>query len=437
MQQMRYSKLHSDGVESGGGTDGTLLVAGRAGDRSLIREKLVESIFPLVEPGSPDGVHVWPSNSPCPIKLLFYAWSGHYQLPLDRREYLEILYLCSGSAICHVNGRALPFEEGDLAVIGSTPHHSIECRTSTPGRLAALFFDPDLIRCDGGGDGADYLAPFLVQDSEFPYVIPGKTGVSNQVLELMLRIRSELPASSHRACLAVRTYLKMLLMLLVNQYSAYTKTLEMFHQQQGALERLRPVFHYLGENCGNAIRVGDAARMCGMSESQFMICFRQVTGASFMKYLTQYRIQRAQDLLVKTDRSIADISLDTGYCDQSYFGAVFRKLVGVTPAAYRRRYHERHILGGHRPDHAISVAMPAGISHTSLPTACFINRSYVPPVAELGLKSAIRDSGESRSSVFETSSRKSEEQMRAWQGTQCRNCIRLPTNNGGNPLETR
>ena len=63
-----------------------------------------------------------------------------------------------------------------------------------------------------------------------------------------------------------------------------------------------------------------------------------------MKYLNQYRIQRAQDLLARTDRSIADISLDTGYCDQSYFGAVFRKLAGTTPAAYRRRYRRPQVL---------------------------------------------------------------------------------------------
>ena len=101
---------------------------------------------------------------------------------------------------------------------------------------------------------------------------------------------------------------------------------------------------YISENCGNTIQVGDAARMCGMSETQFMSSFKHVTGVSFMKYLNQYRIQQAQDLLVRTDRSIADISLDTGYCDQSYFGAVFRKLAGTTPAAYRRRYRRKQAL---------------------------------------------------------------------------------------------
>jgi AraC-like DNA-binding protein len=81
-----------------------------------------------------------------------------------------------------------------------------------------------------------------------------------------------------------------------------------------------------------------------MSETHFMSAFKHVTGVSFMKYLNQCRIQRAQDLLVRTDRSIADISLDIGYCDQSYFSAVFRKLAGTTPAAYRRRNRRQQAL---------------------------------------------------------------------------------------------
>jgi AraC-like DNA-binding protein len=265
-------------------------------------------------------------------------------MPTDGHEYFEVLYLCSGSAICHVQGRTFAFEEGDLLVLKSTLQNTIEWRTSPPGRMVALLFDPDLIRCDGAGDGAEYLAPFLLQDSDFPHVVTAKTGVPRDVLEFMLRIRSELPTSSPTARLAVRTYLKTLLMLLVNHYSRHTGTVQIYHHQQRAVERLRPVLQRIDENCGSAIQVGDAARMCGMSETQFMSAFKHVTGVSFMKYLNQYRIQRAQDLLVTTDRSIADISLDIGYCDQSYFSAVFRKLAGTTPAAYRRRYCRQEAL---------------------------------------------------------------------------------------------
>jgi AraC-like DNA-binding protein len=38
-----------------------------------------------------------------------------------------------------------------------------------------------------------------------------------------------------------------------------------------------------------------------------------------------------------TDKSVSDISQEMGFCDQSYFGTVFRKLVGMTPAGYRAK----------------------------------------------------------------------------------------------------
>src|SRR5262249_11029324 len=79
---------------------------------------------------------------------------------------------------------------------------------------------------------------------------------------------------------------------------------------------------------------------CGMSESHFMSFFKRATGQSFMAYLNHCRIERAQALLVMTDKSVSDISQEMGFCDQSYFGTVFRRLVGTTPARYRAKSRE-------------------------------------------------------------------------------------------------
>ena len=133
-----------------------------------------------------------------------------------------------------------------MAIIGSTLYHRIQCRSS-PVTIAVLFFEPDLIRCDGGSDSAEYLTPFLLQDSEFPHVVPAETGVPRRVFDMMLRIHSELPAFSARARLALETYLRMLLILLVNQYASYAGTVDAFQRQQRALDRLRPLFRYLAE----------------------------------------------------------------------------------------------------------------------------------------------------------------------------------------------
>jgi AraC-like DNA-binding protein len=313
--------------------------------RVHVPKRSCQDHFSVIEPQiNAEGVHVWPFDVSCPVDVLFMTEDGRHSLRMNRHGYFEILYLCSGSANCHIQDRLLPFNEGDLAIVGSTLYHRVECQ-STPLTLAALFFEPDFIRCEGGSDSAEYLTPFLLQDSEFPHIVPAETGIPSQVLELMLRIRSELPPLSPRGRLAVKTYLKMILMLLVNRYASYTGTVETFQRQQRDLDRLLPLFRYLGENCGTAIQVREASRICGMSESHFMSFFKRVTGLSFMKYLNHYRVERSQVMLVNTDEPMATISQEMGFCDQSYFGTVFRRLVGMTPAAYRRRFRTKNGSG--------------------------------------------------------------------------------------------
>ena len=296
-----------------------------------------EDHFCLVEPQiNAEGVHVWNFDLACPLDVIFLHEGGQQKVRMNRHSYFEVLYLCSGSALCHIQDRFLPMQVGDLAVIGSTLYHRIERQSSSPLTIAALFFDPELIRCGGGNDGMEYLTPFLLQDASFPHVIPAETGIPRQVLEMMLRIHSERPAVP-KSRLSLKTYLKMILAWLVSYYESYSGTVEVFHRQERALDRIRPLFRFLEENCGGSIQIKQAARICGMSESHFMSVFKEVTGLSFLKYLNHYRVERAQVMLTHSDDSMKNICQEVGFCDQSYFGAVFRKVVGLTPAEYRRR----------------------------------------------------------------------------------------------------
>lgn len=350
-------------------------------DNLSVPQRACKDHFSLVEPQiNAEGIHVYPFDPSCPVDVLFINSRGPQNVRMNRHGYFEVLYLCSGSAQCRIQDRVLPFNQGDLAVIGSTLYHRIERTSSTPTTVVALFFEPDLIRCDGASDSVEYLTPFLRQDATFPHIIPASTGTPRQVLDAMLRIRSELPAPSARSRLALRTYLKLLLILLVNQFSSYAGTVETYQRQQRALDRIRPLFRHLAENCGNPIQVREAARICGMSISHFMSFFKQVTGLSFMKYLNHYRVERAQMLLANTEESIAEISQVVGFCDQSYFGTVFRRIVGTTPAVYRR-----HIRVTGVSDSAQLDDQSASVASLEL-TPSGLHQMAVPSVAHIGMR---------------------------------------------------
>jgi YesN/AraC family two-component response regulator len=154
----------------------------------------------------------------------------------------------------------------------------------------------------------------------------------------MEMIQEEMPGSSRRARLAIKTYLRMILIMLVNHYATYASGVNSFKQQQCALESLQKFFEFIPVHVGEMINAADAARMCDLGEAEFTACLRQLTGRSFRGYLNQYRVERAQAALADTNHPIAEIAQDMGFCDQSYFGAVFRKMSGMTPLVYRHRH---------------------------------------------------------------------------------------------------
>ena len=66
--------------------------------------------------------------------------------------------------------------------------------------------------------------------------------------------------------------------------------------------------------------------------------FRRFLETTPADYLRQLRVDQARRLLAETERPIADIALETGFTDQSHLTRVFRRLLGETPAASRRRF---------------------------------------------------------------------------------------------------
>jgi AraC-like DNA-binding protein/quercetin dioxygenase-like cupin family protein len=304
------------------------------------RGKIVwENAHSIVDPQTnAEGIHVWPFDHSFPVDVRHFLFTKRRNIRLRRHDYFELLYVESGELAYQVQEQYFTARRGDLIVISGAQYHRIadfHC-----GRVLAtlLYFMPDLIRAnDTSGEDIGYLTPFLVQDKTFPHVVHHQTGIPAQVSNLMERMHQELPANCPLKRLFVKTCLKMILALLMKHYAGYRGTEEVFYRKQRALERLRPLFEYIDHHYGDPVTVSDAASIVCMSESHFMRFFRQVTGQPFVCHLNHFRIAKAQALLATTDKPISEVSQDVGFCDQSYFGLIFRKLVQMTPREYKAR----------------------------------------------------------------------------------------------------
>jgi AraC-like DNA-binding protein/mannose-6-phosphate isomerase-like protein (cupin superfamily) len=292
----------------------------------------------VLEPNiNAEGTHAYPFDASFPADVAFLVHTGCESVRMNRHDYLEVLYVYAGNSDIQIQDRYIPVRRGELVVIGPNLYHRIINRPSTQLKLVSLNFRPETVSGAGSNvEDEEYLTPFFLQGLEFPHVVRSATGIPGQVFELMRRIRAELPPTSAVARLSARTYMKMILLLLVKHYSTYVGTREVLHRRERDLERLRALFGYLEAHYGQRIKVLDAARLCAMSSSHFMAFFRRVTGQSFLAYLNHFRIAKAEGLLVSTDKSVAEVGQEVSFCDQSHFGKAFRKFVGVTPLAYRR-----------------------------------------------------------------------------------------------------
>jgi transcriptional regulator GlxA family with amidase domain len=111
-------------------------------------------------------------------------------------------------------------------------------------------------------------------------------------------------------------------------------------EQKGGLSpsKLSRAKKLLVEKSSQDIPLADIARECGLSRQYFTKSFKATLGVTPHRWLQQYRIKKAKDLLQTTSYPIADIAIECGFADQSHFTRVFVSLTGGTPAAWRREY---------------------------------------------------------------------------------------------------
>ncbi len=89
--------------------------------------------------------------------------------------------------------------------------------------------------------------------------------------------------------------------------------------------------HYNDSNIG----IDTICRELGVSAAYFSTVFKKETGKTFISYLTDYRMERAVELLLTTTDRTYMIAEKTGYAEPNYFSYVFKKRFGMSPTAYR------------------------------------------------------------------------------------------------------
>lgn len=100
-------------------------------------------------------------------------------------------------------------------------------------------------------------------------------------------------------------------------------------------EILMSALHYIDDHYQTDFSANELAAASGVSQQYLGRIFRQTMNATPTEYIMKRRLREAVRLLIETDQSIAEISRMCGFANSGYFCTVFRKIIGMTPSAYR------------------------------------------------------------------------------------------------------
>ena len=96
-------------------------------------------------------------------------------------------------------------------------------------------------------------------------------------------------------------------------------------------------FFRKAEYMHETLSVKDISEHGFLSTSYVCTFFKSETGQTLNQYLTEYRMEKAKQLLKDARFKISDISSRVGYSDGNYFGKSFKKYSGFSPSEYRER----------------------------------------------------------------------------------------------------
>jgi len=156
---------------------------------------------------------------------------------------------------------------------------------------------------------------------------------SAQILELLGR---EAASGDTAASLFVEQAIDLLCTQLIRSHSSFG-SLTVAAPRRGLADwQIKRVNDYMTEFMDRELSLDELAGLLQLSRHHFCTSFRLATGMTPHEWLTTLRMRRAGEMLVKTDWPIISIALEVGYQTPSAFAASFRRVMKMTPTAYRQ-----------------------------------------------------------------------------------------------------
>ena len=245
-------------------------------------------------------------------------------------NYIEFLYALDTNAYAFINEKKYQFKTGDIIIIpANTPHDIIPIGESN---YICIKFLPSILH-SGEYSSLEfkYILPLMTRNNDIFY-IPRMVTEKTQIKGLISEIQQEWDNAETAYEMLIRSNLTRIFAWIFRYWGNTTDIYEQFK----LTDSIRKAILYISEHYYD-ISEEQVAYECGLSTTYFSTMFKNATGQSFSKYVTQIRISEAEKYLLSTNKSVTEIAMDTGFSSSSYFISIFKKLKGLTPQQMRKK----------------------------------------------------------------------------------------------------
>ncbi|MBP7347056.1 MAG: AraC family transcriptional regulator [Butyrivibrio sp.] len=254
-------------------------------------------------------------------------------VPLHWHNEFELNFVRTGTGIFRIEQQEIPIYKGDIFVLQPDTLHSISTGSGTELCYDTLVFHSSMLsgamedRCY-----TEFLRPVITKQRKIITPISSKDphyGLLKKCIQNIMRCAQ---AGSGKQDLLLKSELMKLLGLLDDDHKIIQNT----SMNTKETDSLRCALEYISANYQEQITIEQLSQSAHLSKSYFMNLFRLMTGMGAIEYLNHFRIKAVCEILLDTDCSIAEAAFSCGFRNLSNFNRQFRKMVGISPAQYRK-----------------------------------------------------------------------------------------------------